>query len=79
MADAQGSFHLSLQRQLNNLSRVTLFNPQDNYRSAFRDHNAAGMVHLQVIHCCLLMSQPSNTYTPVHSLPCLTLPEMGSH
>lgn len=51
-AAAQRSFHTPLPGQLSKLSRLLLFEPQDNYRSVFRDHNATGMLHLQMTHDC---------------------------
>lgn len=51
-AAAQRSFHTPLPGQLSKLTRLLSFEPQDNYRSVFRDHNATGMLHLQMTHQC---------------------------
>lgn len=49
-AAAQRSFHPPLPGQLNKLSRLPFSEPQDNYRSVFRDHNVTGTLHLQMMH-----------------------------
>lgn len=46
------SFRPPFWRQLSKLRKLLFFEPQDNYRSMFRDHNATGMLHLQMSHHC---------------------------